>query len=161
MYVILLRMDHSDSPGVIALPPLIYLAGLIAGLLLHWLKPLHFLPQWWTGPVGLSALVLAAVMALTAKRALKLAQTNVDPRQPTTCIVTTGPYRLTRNPLYLSLVLIVLGVACAVNALWIVITLIPVLMTVHFGVIKREETYLTRKFGSVYRDYQKRVRRWI
>lgn len=154
-------MNHHDSPGVITLPPLIYLGGLTAGVLLHHWMPLHFMPVAQTGLVGFAFLLVAALIALSAKRAMHAAQTNINPRKPTTSIVTSGPYRFSRNPLYLSLVLILIGSACAADAAWILIMLLPVLAIVQVGVIQREEAYLTRKFGDEYVQYTKRVRRWI
>jgi protein-S-isoprenylcysteine O-methyltransferase Ste14 len=75
--------------------------------------------------------------------------------------VSDGPYRFTRNPLYLALAGLCLGIAFAVGTVWLLVFLIPVLLITHYGIIKREEQYLARKFGEPYVLYMKRVRRWI
>jgi protein-S-isoprenylcysteine O-methyltransferase Ste14 len=80
---------------------------------------------------------------------------------PTTTIVDTGPYRFTRNPIYLGMVLGLIGLAIALNSLWLLLTLVPFAVVIRYGVIAREEAYLERKFGDVYRRYRARVRRWL
>jgi protein-S-isoprenylcysteine O-methyltransferase Ste14 len=92
---------------------------------------------------------------------MKRAGTNVDPREPTTTIVTGGPYRFTRNPLYLSMTLVYAGITALANALPAALLLPAVLAFMRRGVIEREERYLERKFGDEYMDYKARVRRWI
>ena len=100
----------SDSPQVIALPPLIYLGGLAAGVVLHLLKPLPFLPENLALPMGVALIVISILLAATAIRGLVRAETNIDVRKPATRIVVGGPYRFTRNPMYLSMALLVLGI---------------------------------------------------
>ncbi len=87
--------------------------------------------------------------------------TNVNPTLPTTSIVTTGPYRFTRNPLYLGLTMIYLGLTLAINTWWSLLLLVPVLFVMHFDVVLREERYLERKFGDTYRQYRAHVRRYL
>ena len=89
------------------------------------------------------------------------AGSNVPTRLPTTIIVETGPYRFTRNPIYLGMVLGLIGLAIAFNSLWPLMTLVPFALVIRYGVIAREEAYLERKFGDVYRHYRARVRRWL
>jgi protein-S-isoprenylcysteine O-methyltransferase Ste14 len=81
--------------------------------------------------------------------------------QPAESIVDTGPYRFTRNPIYLSMVLGLIGLAIAFNSLWLLLTLVPFALVIRYGVVAREEAYLERKFGDVYRGYRARVRRWL
>jgi len=151
----------SDSPQVIAPPPLIYLGGLAVGIILHWINPLPFLQENLTLPLGVSLIIISIILVITAFRAFKKAKTNIDPRKPTTSIVSTGLYRFTRNPIYLSMTLLILGIAIWVNTLWILVMLVPVLLVMQFGVIVREEAYLTKKFGKEYFRYKSRVRQWI
>ncbi|MBI5405665.1 isoprenylcysteine carboxylmethyltransferase family protein [Candidatus Kaiserbacteria bacterium] len=151
----------SDSPQVIAPPPFIYLGGLAAGIALHWLKPLPFLPKSLTLPLGVAIIAVSVVLVVLAFRAFIRAKTNIDVRKPTTSVVSTGPYRLTRNPIYLSMTFLVLGIAVWANSLWILVTLVPVLLIMQFGVIVREESYLTKKFGDEYLRYKSKVRRWV
>ena len=79
----------------------------------------------------------------------------------TTTIVDTGPYRFTRNPIYLAMVLGLIGLAIAFNTLWLLLVPVPFALVTRYGVIAREEAYLDRKFGDVYRRYRSRVRRWL
>jgi protein-S-isoprenylcysteine O-methyltransferase Ste14 len=100
-------------------------------------------------------------LALTTFRVLSRAHTPVDPRRPTTALVTEGPFRYSRNPIYVALTLLYLGVAFLVNALWILLLAMPALVVLHYGVIAREEAYLARKFGTAYHQYTAQVRRWL
>ena len=89
------------------------------------------------------------------------AGTNVNPGRPTTAIVTSGPFRFSRNPLYLSLTLLYFGLILAFNTWRGIILLVPLLIIMHFGVVLREERYLEQKFGDEYRDYKARVARYV
>jgi protein-S-isoprenylcysteine O-methyltransferase Ste14 len=152
-----------DVPGVIALPPVIFLGFLAAAAVLEAIMPLpvavaHSLARYVAGAV------LAAggfVMIATGTRRFAAAGTNVPPTLPTTALVVDGIYRRTRNPLYLGLSLIYLGLGVAAGSLWAIGLLVPLLWVINVGVVKREERYLERKFGDAYRDYKARVRRWI
>ena len=92
---------------------------------------------------------------------MRRAETNVDPRKPATTVVTGGPFRFTRNPLYLSMTLIYGGIAAVANALPAALLLPIVLHLMRRGVIEREERYLERKFGDEYIEYRVRTPRWI
>ena len=89
------------------------------------------------------------------------AGTNVPSKLPTTTIVDTGPFRFTRNPIYVGMMLGLIGLAIAFNSLWLLMTLALFALIIRYGVITREEAYLERKFGDVYRRYRARVRRWL
>ena len=89
------------------------------------------------------------------------AGTNIRPDLPTTALVTEGPFRFTRNPLYLGLTLMYAGIALLIPGTWPLLLLVPVLLVMRWGVIAREERYLERKFGEPYRAYLGRVRRWL
>lgn len=153
--------DHNDTAGVVAPPPLIYLAGLIAGLLLHAVRPLPFLPQRWAKLIGSAIIALSFVPGGTAFAAMRRANTPPEPWEPTTAIVTGGPFRYTRNPIYLSFTLLFAGIATLINSLTVLVSLPVVLFIMQRGVIEREEAYLERKFGAEYTQYKARVRRWI
>lgn len=155
-------MEHNnDTAGVVAPPPLIYLAGLVTGLALHAIRPLPFLPPRWAKLIGGVMIASAFVPGGTAARTMVRAQTNLDPRHPTTAIVTGGPFRYTRNPIYVSFTLLFAGIAAFVNSLTMLVPLPVVLLVMQRGVIQREEAYLERKFGTEYTQYKARVRRWI
>ena len=153
--------ETPDNPGVIAPPPLIYAGALATGLLANRLYPIAFLPRGLSRVLGWPLIVGGPVVGSLGLREMKRADTNVDPREPTTAIVTGGPYRFTRNPLYLSMTLIYAGITALANALPAALLLPVVLHIMRRGVIEREERYLARKFGDEYLDYKARVRRWI
>ena len=152
---------EATNAGVVTRPPIIYGAGLIAVLVLHWFWPIPVMgrggPLW--GALALSIIGIAII--LLAARTLVAGGTNVDPVLPTTAIVTAGPYRLSRNPIYVGLTLVYLGLTAALNTWWSVILLVPILAIMHLGVVRREERYLERKFGEPYRHYRARVRRYL
>jgi protein-S-isoprenylcysteine O-methyltransferase Ste14 len=150
-----------DNAHVIALPPFIYATAFIVGLLLHLVFPIHPLPSMFARWLGLLLIFISAVIAVSALCALRREQTTFDVSKPTTAIVTDGPYYFSRNPLYVSVTLLYLGVACWINALWIILMVIPALVVMQRGVIDREEAYLERKFGEEYLSYKRQVRRWI
>lgn len=146
--------------GVIAPPPLIYAVPLIGGLLLdHW-HPVRVAPVVVAVPLGI-ACVLLGLVGLPAILAFHRAQTSPNPWRPTAALVTTGPYRVTRNPMYVGFTLLYAGVAFWANAVWPFVLLPVVIVVMHTGVIIREEAYLEQLFGNEYRAYRRRVRRWL
>jgi protein-S-isoprenylcysteine O-methyltransferase Ste14 len=151
----------SDNPGVIAPPPLIYAAGLAAGLLANRLRPTPLLPGALSKVLGWPLVAGGISLGLWGFREMRRAGTNVDPYHPTTAIVEAGPYAFTRNPLYVGMALVYAGVSARANALPAALLLPAVLHLVDRGVVKREERYLEGKFGEEYRRYKGRVRRWI
>src|SRR6266705_733561 len=150
-----------DTAQVIVLPPLVYGAAFIIGLLLHLMLPLHVLPTTLARGIGVVCILVSLPLAIATLRALSRAHTPVDPMKPTTALVTEGPFRYSRNPIYVALTLLYVGVALLINAPWILLLVVPVLVVIRYGVIAREEAYLTRKFGDAYRQYTAQVRRWL
>jgi protein-S-isoprenylcysteine O-methyltransferase Ste14 len=152
---------NADNPGVIAPPPLIYAGALALGLLVNRLYPIPFLPRAVGRVLGWPMIVGGLLIGSLGFREMKRAGTNVDPREPTTTIVTDGPYRFTRNPLYVGMTLMYGGITARANALPAALLLPLVLRIMRRGVIEREERYLEGKFGDEYLSYKARVRRWI
>lgn len=153
--------DTPDIPGVVAPPPLIYAGALSAGLLAKALYPVGFLPRAVARALGWPLLGAGLLLGILGFRALRNAGTNVDPYEPATRLVTGGPYRFTRNPLYLGLTLVYGGITTLANSLWAALLLPFVLIIMRQGVIEREERYLERTFGEEYVLYKTRVRRWL
>jgi len=154
--------DATDTANVIIRPPIAWAVAVLAGLALNWLLPLPFIPV--AVPAGgLGALVFALALALFAWAIVTMtrAGSNVPTSLPSTTIIDTGPYRFTRNPIYLGMMLGLIGLAVALNSLWLLLTLAPFALVIRYGVVAREEAYLERKFGDVYRHYRARVRRWL
>jgi len=151
----------ADSPRVVVFPPLLFGGALAIGLAFHWIWPAHPLPSLPARVVGLALIVASGLLARSGEAAMKRAGTNIRPDQPTLALVFDGPFRFTRNPLYVALTGLYVGIALLVNALWPLLFLIPVLGVLRWGVVAREERYLEAKFGEPYRIYKARVRRWI
>jgi len=150
-----------EIPGVIAPPPLLYVVPLSVGLLIQHASPIAFLPPRIGTPVGIALVVLWILLSVAAIREFRRAGTSVNPTRPTSTLVTSGPYRFTRNPMYVSLTLMYLGVTLWANALWPLLVLPIVLVVMQRGVIAREERYLEATFGDEYRRYTGQVRRWF
>jgi protein-S-isoprenylcysteine O-methyltransferase Ste14 len=153
--------DNADNPGVIAPPPLIYAGALAAGLLANRRYRIPFLPRRVARTLGLSMVVGGLAIGFLGSREMRRAETNLDPRKPATTVVTEGPFRFTRNPLYLSMVLIYLGISALANGLAPILLLPIVQRLMRRGVIEREERYLERKFGEEYLQYKVGTPRWI
>lgn len=153
--------ETRDTAGVIAPPPLIVAIPLIAGLVANWMRPLPM----FSGPAGIwiGIILVMTGLSLIATGVVEFsrAKTAVVPFSPTTAIVSSGPFRFSRNPLYLGFVLIYIGVSLAANTWWPLFLLPLAILVLQRGVIDREERYLERKFGTGYTDYKARVRRWI
>ena len=152
---------ENDNPNVIAPPPLIFLSGLLIGGLITWFFPSEFLPKSLAVVLGIALAVVGLTIIVTTILQMRRAKTNVEPWKPTTAILDDGLYGISRNPIYLAMVLIYLGVTFLFNSIWFLPFLPLVLLIVYWGVILREEKYLEEKFGEEYLNYKNRVRRWI
>jgi protein-S-isoprenylcysteine O-methyltransferase Ste14 len=142
-------------------PPFVYLGAIALGLVLHFAWPVWLVPRAVSRPLGGTAALVAVALFLWAVRTFRTAGTPVPGNHPTTMIVRTGPYRFSRNPIYLSFSLLQLGVACWVNSLWLLLTLIPAVALMSLVVIPREEHYLETRFPFDYLPYKASVRRWL
>lgn len=154
-------MSNSDNPHVIAFPPLLYLGTLGAGLLMHGFLPHQPFPPVFSRISGALLVIAGAALGRWGDVTMRRAGTNVDPRQPSLAIVTAGPFRFTRNPLYVSMIALYMGITLLADALAPLVLLPLLLLVTHFGIIRREERYLETKFGSAYLSYKRRVRRYV
>lgn len=145
----------------IARPPFIYLSSIALGVILQFIRPVSFLPRGIIPVFGVAVIVLAIGLFLFAVRTFRAAGTPLPGNQPTTTIVRAGPYRFSRNPIYLAFSLFQLGIAMWVNSLWLILTLIVAVAIISLVVIPREERYLEARFPSDYSDYKASVRRWL
>jgi protein-S-isoprenylcysteine O-methyltransferase Ste14 len=154
--------NRADTAQVIIRPPLAWGLAVIVAFALNWLVPWPFLPTRVPGGwLGATVFGLALALAAWAIVTITRAGSNVPPNLPTTTIVRSGPYRFTRNPIYLGMFLSLIGLAIAFDNVWMLMMLVPFALVVRYGVVAREEVYLERKFGDVYRGYRSRVRRWL
>jgi protein-S-isoprenylcysteine O-methyltransferase Ste14 len=147
-----------DIPGIVAPPPLVFLAGLILGYGLErvWTLPAPRVPE-----LGIALVVCGIALMGWGIATFKKIGTDYKPYRPSTRLITSGPFRFTRNPLYLSMCLIYLGIALRMGSYWPYLLLVPVLLVMQYGVVLREEAYLERKFGEDYRRLKQTVPRWI
>jgi protein-S-isoprenylcysteine O-methyltransferase Ste14 len=156
--------DSSDKPhdtaGVLVFPPLLFALPVVFGWLLSRIVPLPALPEW-VRTIGLIVVVLSAIPGAWAMLVMLRNGVNPEPHVPTRALVLSGPFRYTRNPIYLTYVLFVAGVALFAGNLWMLVLLVPTVIVAHYGIIVREERYLSRRFGAPYDAYRQRVRRWL
>ncbi|MBI3537147.1 MAG: isoprenylcysteine carboxylmethyltransferase family protein [Chloroflexi bacterium] len=156
-----MTVNRSDVAGVIAPPPLLFFVPLAIGVALNYFFPLTFLPRDLALILAAPFIAVGAILSGWAFRAFTRANTPPEPWEPTRALIVDGPFRFTRNPIYLAFTLIYIGVTFGFNAGWAAIFLPFVLFTLQRGMIAREEKYLEKKFGDAYRAYKARVRKWI
>ena len=161
---------NSDRAAVRGIPPLFYILSLAVSLAIHYLVfPLPF-----TFPatsfvqgstlrvaVGIVISLIGGIIARATIAQFRRTGNDPDPGTPTASIMTTGPYRFSRNPLYLAAALLQTGIAVGVGSFWALASIIVALLLVHFLAVLPEEQYLAGKFGDEYREYKRSVRRWI
>jgi protein-S-isoprenylcysteine O-methyltransferase Ste14 len=154
--------DTADTANVIIRPPIAWALAVLAGLALQWLLPLRFMPAAVpAGWVGAAVFVIALALFAWAIATITRAGSNVPTNRPTTTIVDAGPYRFTRNPIYLGMFFGLIGLAIAFDCIWLLVALVIFALVIRYGVVAREEAYLERKFGDAYGRYRSRVRRWL
>jgi len=158
------HVNDTGIAGVIARPPLLFLAALLLGLaadrLLPWrlTVPAGDLVRW---PVAGPLILIGLALATAGIRNFSSAATPVPTNQPTRALVTTGIHGWSRNPIYLGMFLIYIGIGIAARSPSTLILTLPLAFTIRYGVIAREEAYLEGRFGDAYRNYKGRVRRWL
>lgn len=154
--------SERDVPNLgLVRPPLVYLISLVSGVAIQLGVPLPFLPGTLAVLLGVPLVVLAMALFFYSVVKFRAAGTPVPARKPTVVIVRTGPYRFSRNPIYLAFSLFQLGMAIWLNSVWLLATLVGAVALMHWVVIPREEHYLERKFGARYLDYKVSVHRWL
>lgn len=153
--------EKADVPGVLVLPPILVGGTLLIGVLLNLIAPRPVLPPVPSRIFGVVIFVLSGFLAHSAQRAMQRVGTNIRPDRPSLALATDGPFRFTRNPLYIAALGVYLGIALFVGGLIPLLLIVPVAVLLHWGVVLREERYLEAKFGDRYRDYCRHVRRWV
>lgn len=157
-------MNNPDSLPLrlIAPPPVMHIGALLLGVVIHVLSPISIFSATPAHEVLAGfLLVLSGAFARWAFLTMRRLGTTANPKKPSEALVTDGPFRISRNPIYVAMTGLYIGLAFLVNSAWPLILLIPLLMLMQWGVILREERYLSRKFGSEYTAYSSRVRRWL
>jgi protein-S-isoprenylcysteine O-methyltransferase Ste14 len=151
--------DHAE---VVAMPPLLYFISLVAGVVAKWVFGGAMAPgSTLRVALGVLLMIVGVSGALWFWKIFERTGQDRSPRTPTPEIVTQGPYAYSRNPAYVSLSALQIGLGLLLDNVWILLFLVPVLFVMHYGVILREEAYLERRFGEEYLRYKERVRRWL
>jgi protein-S-isoprenylcysteine O-methyltransferase Ste14 len=151
--------NGGPNPGLLR-PPIVFLCAILLGIALNWACPLHFVPPN-VRLLGPFVTACAVVLFLLSYREFRRAGTSVQGSKRSTVIVRTGPYRFSRNPIYLAFILLVLGLSVWLNNLWLLVTLVPASGLIALIVIPREERFLELNFHEQYSAYKARVRRWL
>lgn len=150
-----------ETAGVRVPPPFIYLGGFLLGWIMQWMAALPALDPPIDAVLGVVLILIGGALAFPSAVLFFRAGTNLAPHQPTTALVFDGPYRFTRNPIYVGFALIYAGAAIWSGTTWSLLVLPFVLAVISRSVIAREERYLEAKFGEEYLSYKRRVRRWV
>lgn len=149
-----------DSPGVVP-PPAIVLGLIVVGLALDWAWPAPVFDGRAQAILGVLLFAAGLGLVLPCVRLFRRAGTNVPTYRPATTLVTDGPYRFSRNPIYLGLTLAYAGIAVGIDSAWLIVLVVALVGVLDLAVIRREEAYLETKFPDAYRSYKGRVRRWL
>jgi protein-S-isoprenylcysteine O-methyltransferase Ste14 len=142
-------------------PPLVYLGAIALGVVLHLAAPVRLWPHGrgvWLGSIASAGAIALFVLSV---RTFRAAGTPVPGNRPTTTIVRAGPYRFSRNPVYLAFSLLQVGLALLIDSAWLLVTLVPAAALMTLVVVPREERYLTARFPLEYLAYKESVRRWL
>jgi protein-S-isoprenylcysteine O-methyltransferase Ste14 len=144
-------------------PPLVFLGGIVLGVACHYLAKPAPAPVARTFSLIAGLLVLLAGLGCMISARILFWRTGQSPVpwKPSPSLILQGPYRFTRNPMYVGITLVVLGLGLALNNLWISLFALPALLTVHFSAVLPEERYLAQKFGESYAHYRSQVRRYL
>lgn len=151
-------------PNTLPWPPIVYVAAVAAAIVLNWLVPLPWIP----GPLGellfaVGWLVVGGALAIdiTAMRTMARAKTTIMPNRGSDHLVTSGPFSFTRNPIYLGNTMLMIGIGLIAGIVWFILLAPVAAFVTQKLAIEREERHLEMRFGKKYRDYAKKVRRWI
>ncbi len=157
-----MNVEASSGPGIRIPPPVIYVAALAIGFVLNYLWPMSPLPGFSRYVIGSVVPLVAGLIILPVLWRFRRADTPFfDLRKPASALITEGPYRFSRNPSYVSLTLLYLGIGILLNNGWILILVAPVLLVMDLWVVRREERHLEAKFGEEFLRYKAAVRRWL
>lgn len=154
-------LEDKKGPAVKFPPPLIFIIFLLASYGLHQISPFGLsMPE--SGKfVGFTLVTGSLMILLVLLMTYLRAKTSIEPWKPTSRLITTGLYAYSRNPIYAAFCLLNIGIGCYLNSLWITLSFLPSALAVYYIAIRKEEAYLTLKFGTQYLGYKDKVRRWL
>ncbi len=156
-----MKVDALSGPGIGVPPPVYYLVALAIGVALDHFWPLSFFAGSSRYVVGTVVIVVSVLIMPPVLSRFRRAATTFDVRKAASTLITDGPYRFSRNPTYLSLTLLYLGVGIVLDSGWALVLAIPVFLLIDLWVVRKEESHLEAKFGEQYLGYKIRVRRWL
>ena len=157
-----MAVEKNTNPEIIAAPPRLYLIAFTISVILHLVHPVTVTDQTlYRMAIGVTLLVINAILVRWAFVTMRTAQTSPHPYESSTALVVTGPFKFSRNPVYVAMTGLYFAAALIINSLWPLLLLLPLMVTMHVGVVLREESYLEQRFGAVYAAYKMRVRRWL
>jgi protein-S-isoprenylcysteine O-methyltransferase Ste14 len=156
-----MESNQADRADVAFPPPIVLLILIALGFAGRWLDPVEFLRPVWPVPIGLPIVVASLGFFAWAIITMRSEGGSIPTGKPTEAIVRKGPYKLSRNPIYLSMVVLLVGIGFWANSAWFLALAVLDAALLTWGVILPEERYLERKFGDSYVTYKRQVRRWI
>jgi len=157
-----MTQPSNDTPQIIAPPPILYLGALLICFLLNYLYPAELRNNRQILFVcGGMIFLLSATFARWAFKTMHKERTSPNPYKVSEHLTTSGPFKYSRNPIYLAMTGLYLAIALVMNSIWPFVLLLPLFLIMHWGVVLREETYLTSRFGETYLVYKKDVPRWL
>ncbi len=156
-----MESGHPDKAAVAFHPPVLLLLFIGLGFVGRWLFSAEFLPHAWASSIGPPAVVIPLVLFAWAVITMRREGASIPTGDPTEAIVARGPYKLSRNPIYLSMIMLLLGTGIWANSGWFLVLAVLAAVLLNWGVILPEERYLESKFGDTYLTYTREVRRWI
>lgn len=154
--------EKASIPGIIAPPPLLYIGAFAVGGAVHAVSPQPIITS--DSAIRLFGALLLVSSSIFARWAFVTMQqlgTSASPRRQSVALSTSGPFAFSRNPIYLAMTGLYIGAAALFNSWWPMLSLIPLLLLMHWGVVLREERYLLTQFGDAYASYKTTVRRWL
>ena len=154
-------MKDQDHPKVLMPPPVFFLIHLVIGFSINYLLPLQIVADGGRLKSGFIFMGLSLILFVWSVATFKKFRNDPNPYVEDKLVITSGPYRFTRNPIYMAMIIFVVGTGILFNNWWIVLLVVPSLIILSEKIVKKEEEYLTEKFGEEYREYRRKVRRWL
>lgn len=155
--------DYSNKPNTIPWPPIITLAAVIIGWIAQKFEYLDWIADisavFW--PIGLLMVIVALAIVAWAFFTFKGIHTTIMPNKAASHLATKGPFRFSRNPIYVADIIIISGIGLATGNPWMLITAAAAIFVIEEMAIKREEIHLKAKFGQDWNEYARKVRRWV
>ncbi len=155
------KNENNDNPGVKLPPPISFLGLGLIGVGMEYVIPLSIGIDSWANYLGGGVIIVSILSIMFMFKLYKRYETEIEPWKTTSKIITTGPYKYSRNPVYIFFCGVPIGLGIAFNTYWALFAFIPALIIVYYTAVKKEEKYLETKFGQEYLDYKAKVRRWL